>query len=153
MWGVERHSSKSHTPICSTSPSIMICCFFLFLFLPFFIYRQWDIWGTISWSLWCSEHWCRPLGNARKVKQWPWCVVYFRQSRRLKNFLLSSSHWNRKSFHFCQLRCFTTQLLSHILVFSFLFIFIYLFFALSEVRCSCPVSTIFSFILSGFGFL
>lgn len=53
--------------------------FLLFLFhFCFSIYR--DIWGTISWSIWCSEHWCRHLGNTRKAKQWLWCVTCISQA-------------------------------------------------------------------------
>lgn len=73
--------SKSYSHVHLTSSSVMICdrlvsfLFFFFLsFLFFSIYR--GIWGTFSWSVWCSEHWCRHLGNARKAKQWLWCVIY-----------------------------------------------------------------------------
>lgn len=51
---------------------------FYFCSIFFSIYR--DIWGTISWSIWCSEHWCRHLGNARKAKQWLWCVTCISQA-------------------------------------------------------------------------
>lgn len=61
---------------------------FFFLFLPFFsIYR--DVWGTISWSFWCSEHWCRHLGNARKAKRWLWCVIISHRQSQWQQFIKS----------------------------------------------------------------
>lgn len=50
--------------------------FFFFFCVPSFSSIHRANRGTISWSVWCSELWCRHLGSARKAKQWLWCVIY-----------------------------------------------------------------------------
>lgn len=148
-----------------SSPSILVCdilVFFLFCSFFFSIYR--DIWGTISWSIWCSEHWCRHLGNARKAKQWLWCVTCISQA--LWHDLLTVTYCRfARSFH-CGIKYFPQRadlffaftLLMIFVTFlsnAFLFIFnlIFSLFASFESRCACSAITIFSLILSGFGFL
>lgn len=148
-----------------SSPSIFVCdilVFFLFLFHFFSIYR--DIWGTISWSIWCSEHWCRHLGNARKAKQWLWCVTCISQALWHGLLMVTYCRFARSShcgfsiflrdqiyFAFTLLMIFVTFLSN-----AFLFIFIILSFVclhhLNRVPLVLP-SLFFSLILSGFGFL
>lgn len=60
------------------SDSLVFFLYFLYIFFFLFSIHR-GIRGTISWSIWSSEHWCRSLGNARKAKQWLWCVISHKQ--------------------------------------------------------------------------
>lgn len=137
----------------------IFCIFFFFLFS---IHR--GIRGTISWSIWSSEHWCRSLGNARKAKQWLWCVISHKQPQWqefikghlavvLQNLFSQFSNFLRHHMYFFHLLWFFSFVVTF---FSNIFIFIfwcYLLFALSKACCACSAITVISIILSGFGFL
>lgn len=130
----------------------VIIRFSFFVPPPPSIYR--DARWTLSWSSWCSELWCRHLGNARKVKQWIWCVILSHRK----------SHWEtiQKTFSFeisklqvyftiTHLIDFLSKLLSlknSVVHFGFCPLFVrHLFCAWYVFHC------FISLILSGFGFL
>lgn len=159
------NGSKSYSHVRSTSPLIMIFWFSFFLFFCFFLFSpstetseeplvdlsdvlntDADILGMLgkpssdSGASYISQ----AVTVARIYKQSP--------SRGLTKSFPRGSEISSDS-KFILLSPLNSFLKSHSLKILLIHLWFYLLFALSEVCCACSVFTIFSLILSGFGFL